>query len=262
MMKKIRTIIVEDEKPNYEYLQLMLNKHFTEIEIVSIINNIPEAIVEVRQQNPDLIFLDIELLPNYGFELLEMTRGMKYHTIFTTHFNKYATKAFRYAAIHYLEKPFGLDDLEEAINFYKERTGYTENNKDLKVDELGKRAEDILLHNLKETNENQIIRFPIYGGTEFIFIKEILWCQAESNYTYIQRTDKKSTKVTKTLKHVEAMLKGHNFYRVHSSYLVNLDHMKMYLRGDGGEVVMADDHHVPVARNRKKGFLKKLGNSG
>lgn len=259
MKKQISTIIVENEEPDFEYLQIMLERHFPEIDVVCVVENIPDAIEKVKQEKPDLIFLDIELPPLYGFNLLEETRGLNYHTIFTTSYNKYAVKAFKFAAVHYLLKPFGLDDLKEAINFYKERIGYSEDDLELTIDQEGKESEDILLHNLTEPIENQIIVLPIYGGKERCTVKEIIWCQAQNNYTHVQRPEKRETIATKTLKDIENMLDEHNFYRVHRSYLINIDHVRKYLRGDGGEVVMSNGEKIPVARNRKNGLLSLLG---
>ncbi len=253
----IKSLIVEDDSSSYEYLQAMLERHFPEVEVLETVETIPAAIERVKALDPQLIFLDIELPPFTGFNLLEETRGMRYHTIFTTNFNKYAIRAFKFSAVHYLEKPFGLEELSEAIQFYKERTGHSDNGAPRETT-TAKQAEDVILHNLREPKENHIIGFPVLGGVEFCPIPNIIRCKAENNYTDIIMTEGQKLTVTKTLKKVEMLLSEHHFYRVHRSYLVNLDHLKKYVGGDGGCVVMSDGYEVDVARNKKEDFLAYL----
>ncbi len=259
----IHAMIIEDDVANHQYLNAMLAKHFPEVNVLATIEEIPIAIEKVKEIKPQLIFLDVELPPFTGFNLLEETQGLDYHVIFTTHFNKYAAKAFKYAAVHYLEKPFGKDDLKEAMDFYKERVGYSEEEgKVTKIDELNNKAVDVMLHNLSASEENQIIGFPVLGGIDFYPVKDIIWCKAEGVYADLRMTQDRKITVTKTLKKVELLLNDHNFFRVHNSYLINLDHMRKYLRGDGGEVVMSDGYEVDVARNRKDNFLEQLKTQG
>lgn len=231
----------------------MLEKHFPDIELLGIADNIPEAIDKVKETDPDLIFLDIELPPYTGFNLLEETRGMKYHTVFTTSFNQYAVKAFKFSAVHYLEKPFGLDDLKEAIELYHQRVG----------DKIEKDSVDTLLHNIQEKELlNQIVGIPVLGGHEFIKVSDIICCQAQNNYTDLRMAEGKKITVTKTLRWVEQLLAGQLFFRVHKSYIVNLNQIRKYLRGDGGVVVMSDGYEVDVARNKKEAFIHELKELG
>lgn len=249
----IRSLIIENEPSNYAYLKAMLDKHFPDIELLEVCVNIPDAISAVKAQDPDLIFLDIELPPFTGFNLLEETRGMKYHTIFTTSFNQYAVKAFKFAAVHYLQKPYGLDDLQEAIELYKKRVGAM----------VADRPIDTLLYNLKEKEaKNQVIGIPVLGGHEFIKIKDIVCCQAQNNYTEIRMSAGNKVMVTKTLSWVEQALIDHPFFRVHKSYLIPFAHIVKYMRGDGGIVMLSDGYEVDVARNKKDAFVQKMREMG
>lgn len=255
----IRALIVEDEELDSSQLMLRLERNFKELNVLASCDNVIEAITLVHKLKPDLIFLDVELPPHTGFNLLEETRGLNYHTIFTTSFNHYAVQAFKYSAVHYLQKPYNLDDLKEAIAFFKTRVKYEESTGEIgKVDVGGKDAEDAILHNLKSTQENQIIGFPLLGGRQFIPIKDVIWCQANDVYTDVHLTDKRKITVTLTLKKVELLLRSHNFFRVHKSYLINLDHMRKYMRGEGGIVVMSDGFDVDVSRSKKEPFIDEL----
>lgn len=259
----IRAIIVEDEKMSSDELQIRLKKHFTEIEIIAAIDNLEEAIENVQVLDPDLIFLDIELLPGTGFNLLEETRGMKYHTIFTTYFNQYAAHAFKYSAVHFLQKPYDLTDLKQAISFYKERVHYKEETGEIgRTDEQGKEAEDAILHNLKASPENQIIGFPLFGGRQFVPVKDIIWCQAANVCSELHLTEGRRLTITLTLKKVERLVSNHSFFRIHKSYLININHMRAYMRGGGGEVKMSDGKELDVARSKKDEFIAELKRRG
>lgn len=263
----IRTLIIEDDQASGEYLVVMLRSHFPDVEVLEVVDSIPIGIDRVKELKPDLIFLDIELPPFTGFKLLEATRGMSYHTIFTTNFNKYATKAFKFSAVHYLEKPFGADDLLQAMSFYKERVGYSRDSKSTnKIDTLGKQAEEVMLHNLKEPQEKHIIGFPVSGGIEFRPIKNIVWCKADSHCSFVHLLDEKKLLVMKPLKTVENLLDEHdNFFRIHQSNLINVEFLVKYVRegeGDGGHVEMVNGEKLNVSRSKREAFLNYLKKRG
>lgn len=246
----IKTIIVENERQNYEYLQGLLSKHFPEIDVITVCDSVPLGIEKTNSLQPQLVFLDVELPPFTGFDLLEQTRSVNYEVIFTTSFNKYASRAFRFCALDFIEKPFGVDELKEAIGRYKNVTA------------LGsKKNIDALLHNVKQKDPgSQKIGIPVLGGIEFIVISEIIRCQSSNNYTDFFLTGKRKQTASKTLKWIDDLLKNHNFFRVHDSHLINLSHIKKYMKGgEGGVVELTEQHEVDVSRRKKEDFLKVLG---
>lgn len=249
----IRTIIVENEQPQIDRLKGLLVKHFTEIELVAVCNNIPEGIEQVNLLNPDLIFLDIELPPYNGFDLLEQVKDCNAEVIFTTSYSQYAKKAIKFCALDYLEKPYLVEELIEAVNRYKNLMATR-----------SKKKIDALLHNVRQTdNAMQKVGIPVIGGFEFITVSEIIMCQATDNCTDFHLTNKRKITATKTLKWVETLMMEHNFFRVHDSYLINLNHIKKYNRGgEGGVVELTDRIEADVARRRKEAFLKKLSDLG
>lgn len=267
----ISTLIIEDEVASHEYLSAMLSRHFPEVKVLGVVESVPEAVDRVRELDPQLIFLDIELPPFTGFNFLEETRGMRYHTIFTTHFNKYAVHAFKFSAVHYLEKPFGLKDLKQAVNFYKERVSYSEHTGSLSPDEAGKKAEDVVLHNLREPYENHIIGFPVgRGAAEFCQVKNILRCEADSDCAHIHFVKEKEKFVTKPLLAVEKHIQNHlgkhsSFFRIHQSHLINVNHLVKFVsegKDDGGFVQMLNGEKLPVSRRKKPGFNNYLKSRG
>lgn len=245
----IRTIIVENEKLQSDYLQSMLSKNFPEVEILCVCDSIPEAIEKVVKLKPELVFLDVELHPYTGFDLLEQTRGHQFEVVFTTSFNKYALKAIKFCALDFIEKPFGLDDLKETIERYKN-----------KVSTGSARRIDALLHNINSNDKTgEKVGIPVLGGIEFYKVGEIIRCQSSNNYTDFYFSQKRIITATKTLKWVEELLLDHSFYRVHDSHLINLNHIISYRKGgEGGVVLLSEGQEIDVSRRRKEGFLNIL----
>ncbi len=245
----INTIIIENEKPQSDYLVKHLEKFFPEITIQAVCDNIPEGIDQVNHLKPQLLFLDVELPPYTGFDLLEKTRSVNYEVIFTTSFNKYAIKAIKFCALDFIEKPYGVEDLKEAIERFKN-----------KQHQGTARKIDVLLSNLQvQHKQGAQIGLPVLGGLEFIKVEDIIRCKSSNNYTDIFLTQGKFHTITKTLKYVEDLLRDHQFYRIHDSRLVNLSHIKSYKKGgEGGVVLLNDNTEVDVSRRRKEGFLKTL----
>jgi len=245
----INTIIIENEKPQSDYLAKHLEKYFPEITLQAVCDNIPEGIDKVNQLHPQLLFLDVELPPYTGFDLLEKTRSVNYEVIFTTSFNKYAIKAIKFCALDFIEKPYGVEDLKEAIERFKN-----------KQHQGTARKIDVLLSNLQvQHKQGTQIGLPVLGGLEFIRVEDIIRCKSSNNYTDIFLTQGKFHTITKTLKYVEDLLKDHQFYRIHDSHLVNLSHIKSYKKGgEGGVVLLNDNTEVDVSRRRKEGFLTTL----
>ncbi|MEO8772307.1 MAG: LytTR family DNA-binding domain-containing protein [Ferruginibacter sp.] len=247
----IKTVIIENENKQSEYLANLLTKHFPEIDILKICSSVPDGIAKVNLLQPELIFLDVELPPYTGFDLLENTIGVNCEVIFTTSFNKYAAKAFRFCALDFIEKPFGIDELKEAINRYKAMAATG-----------SKKSIDALLHNVRQTEVSmQKVGIPVLGGLDFITLAEIIYCKSENNCTDFYLTDKRKITATKTLKWVDELLREHHFFRVHDSYLINLNHIKKYKKGGEGGIVELTDHmEADVSRRRKDEFLTMLSN--
>ncbi len=246
----IKTIIVENEKQQSDYLVSLLGKHFPEVEVLKICDTVAGGVNEITALQPNLVFLDVELDHSYtGFDLLEQIHPVNCEVIFTTSFNKYAAKAFRFCALDFIEKPFGIDELKEAITRYKNLAA-TGSKKNI----------DALLHNVKQTDASmQKVGIPVLGGLDFITVSEIIYCKSEDNCTDFYLTGKRKITATKTLKWVDELMREHNFFRVHDSYLINLNHIRKYKKGgEGGVVELTDQKEADVSRRRKDDFLKAL----
>jgi len=242
-----RVLILEDEQHAQETLASLMQKQ-TGFELAGIASTIEEAKQMVASLNPDLVFCDVMLPPHTSFEWLQQLDHIPFEIIFTTSFEEYAVKAFRLAAVDYLLKPISIEELELALEKFKDRK------------RSGQNAENLhqLLTNLNGDASQRRIALPTLTGFLFVAIKDIVRCESDNTYTTFFTLDKKKIIVSKTLKECERMLTDYKFYRVHNSHLVNLDYITEYLKGEGGLVKMVDGSHVDVSRRRKEEFLKHL----
>lgn len=218
MNKKIRAIIVDDEPDSRESIKLIVTKFYNdEIEIVDSVASVKEAVRSINSLKPDLVFLDIEMPNENGFQLFEyFGDDYDFEVIFITAFQEYALSAFRYAALDYLLKPVDYKQLGEAIQrFNKADRHYSK----LRI--------DTYLNNLtNDLEKNKTILLPAKNGYNVVKINSILYCRADGNYSNVYTLDGKSFLLTAILKHLEERLPDSIFFRTHKSFLVNLNYVK------------------------------------
>lgn len=242
----MRVIIVDDEAENRQILVTLL-KNYPEIEIVGQASNLEQAEQEINSKNPDLVFLDVSLPPNNIFELLQKLEKIDFLIIFVTAHYEYALKAFEYSAVSYLLKPIDEELFERAIKNALQTLRKEQNFKIYQT----------LLHNIANPQETKIC-FPTAEGFDVVKADDILYCQADSNYTFIYLKDKAPICVSKTLSDIENMLPKQFFFRIHKSHLINTNHIIKYLKTDGGSVVMQNGNTLDISRRKKQEFLEFL----
>lgn len=245
----IQAIIIDDEKKCISLLEKMLKQNLPDVQIAGTATQPEEGIKLIRQTEPDLVFLDIEMPRKNGFEVLEATRDIPYEIIFTTAYNQYAIKAFRYSALDYLLKPVDTTELINAVQRFKAR--HKTNSRQQQI--------DLLFNNLRNLSQPyNKISVATTEGVIFINITDILYCEATGSYTtlFLKNSDKLVT--SKALKDFEELLLDHPFFRIHHSYLINLNEIKRYIKGEGGSVLMSNTTELPVSKRKKEEFLKKL----
>jgi two-component system LytT family response regulator len=243
----IRTIIVDDEEKSRVTLNNLLVKHCPEVAVVDQCESVAEAMRSVSKNSPDLVFLDIEMPFENGFSLLEKIKNPSFAIIFTTAYGQYAIKAIKYSALDYLLKPVDVEDLKSAVEKCVEK------QKPSRADEY-----EMLLSALKLKNKSAKIAVPTFDGLQMISATEIVKCVADESYTHITLTNGTKLVVCRILKEFEDLLSELNFFRVHNSSLINLAHVKKYVKGDGGYVIMSDDETVEVSRRKKNELLSRL----
>ncbi len=241
-MKKIRTVLIEDEEKSLETLSGMLSSFFDDIEVVATARNVKEAVEVLFKHKPDLVFADISLPDGTGFDVLDKTRPIVFDIIFTTAFEEYSVNAFEYAALHYILKPISIDKIEDAIERHKAGLGYKK--------KYAKEYSAIL-----NGNPDQKIAFNTVSEIIFKPIKDILYCMADGNYTEVFFVNGEKLFISQTLKVYEKTLAPHSFARIHNKYLVNVKHVKKYTRGKTGYAIMETGKELPVSEIHKKNFL-------
>ncbi len=246
--KSIRAILIDDEMTSLQNLKQKLEEFCKSVTVVAAIQKPEEAISLIRQLNPDVLFLDIEMPKMSGFRMLEELGDYNAEVIFTTAYNQYAIDAMHISAFDYLVKPVAIEELENAVGrLAVKKTMHTQER----------------LHVLKESinqtkSQENKIAVPVSDGFEFMVIKNILRIESSSSYSRIFFVDGKSILVTKLLKDFEDILTSYHFFRVHNSHLINLKYIKKYLRGAGGQVLMDNGDLIDVSRRKKEEFINLL----
>jgi len=245
----LKAIIVEDEEAGRITLSNYIEKYCPDVKIEAMVDSVKTGLEAIKKYSPDIVFLDVEMPFGNGFDLLEQSENIDFETIFVTAYSEYAIKALNFSASYYILKPIDIDELiaaVEKIKIEKEKEDYSVHSK-------------ILLENIKNSNKQlHKIVLPLLDGFEVVQVKDILRCKAEDNFTSFFMIDGSKQLICRTLKFYEEMLKDFDFVRTHKSHMVNVQHIKRYKKGKGGQVIMSDGSEVEVSAKRKKNLLDKF----
>jgi len=244
----ITAIIVDDEPYSCETLVTLLERYCPDVKVLDICYSAASALKSINEQKPQLLFLDIEMPHMNGFEMLEKLPEIDFELIFTTSYDQYAIKAIRFSALDYLLKPIDQDDLRKAVQKVANNSNHA-----------SEQQIKILLQKLNQpTIAVNKIAIPTMEGLQMIFVESIISCAADRNYTVIMLKNGQKIIASRTLKELEEVLEDYSFTRVHHSYLVNLNEVDKYIKGEGGYLLMSNGTNIDVSRSRKEFLLKKL----
>jgi two-component system LytT family response regulator len=244
----IRAIIIDDELHCRKTLRILLEEYCREVEVIEQCDNGQSGTEAIKRLKPDLVFLDIEMPHMNGFELLEQFQVIQFAVIFTTGYDQYAIRAFRFSALDYLLKPINHEELVKAVNKVSQQVHYP----------MPQQLE-ILLQKISQQHQGiHKIALPTMEGLQLVDVDSIISCISDSNYSVLLLKDKQKLTVSRTLKETEEILEEHSFLRVHNSSIVNLNEINKYIKGEGGYLVMSDGSTVDVSRSRKEALLRKL----
>ncbi len=248
-MKKINAIIVDDEQDSRETLRNYIEKYCPQVKIQSECSNIIEAKTAILKNQPQLVFLDIEMPHGNAFDLLEQWGEINFEVIFITAFSQYAVQAFNLSAAHYLLKPVDIEELENAVAIVEKTLEQNEKLSHAKV----------LLENMAALHsQNRKLVLPMMEGFEIVKMSEIVYCEAEDNFTCFYFQDGKKKLICRNLKFYEKALDEFGFYRVHRSHIVNLDFIKRYIKGKGGSVILENGKEIMVSNSKKEGLMQRI----
>ncbi len=245
----IRTIIIDDEPNNVNSLRKLVNEYCPQLEIVATADNAETGYNAIRVNSPDLVFLDIEMPYGNAFDLLDRLKPVSFSVIFVTGFNNYAIKAIKYSALDYILKPVNIQELKSA----------TEKVIQLHEKQMMQKKIDMLLENFqKKDNEVRKIALQTHDSTIFRYIDDIVRLEASGNYVHVYFNNKEKIIVTKILKDFESILPPEKFCRIHHSHIINLNYVKKYFKGSGGQVEMEDHSVIDVSARKKEEFLLRF----
>lgn len=243
----LEAIIVDDEIKALQSLSWELTNFSEEINVVASFTDPQEALSHLENHSPDCLFLDIEMPTMDGFQFIQKLKNKDFPVVITTAYNQYAIKALKNEAIDYLLKPIDTDDLKDTIEKIKK---YNAKNY------TAERLEKILL-NFNSGGNQKKITFNTDGKLLFLESNQILYAESDGNYSTIFLTDGQKIVLTKKLKEVNELLPEDSFFRIHNSYIINLNKIKEFLKTDG-YVVLESNHKIPVSRQKKSDFLDLL----
>ena len=243
----IKCVIVEDDGMSQMALVDTLAAHCKNVEVQAVCSTPEEGVRSIRDLSPNLVLLDIEMPGMSGFEMLKLVGDIDFEVIFTTSYNEYVLDAIRSNAFDYLIKPIKPAELKASVERLIQKRVRSRNQKF-----------EQLAESLSARNKNRRIALPTFDGFIFVYVKDIMHCTSESNYTTLHMVNGDKIVVTRTLKEIEISINSPDFFRVHNSHFVNLGSVKRYVRGSGGYLVMNDGSTINIARNRKDKFLKIL----
>ena len=242
----IKAIIIDDENNALEVLEMQLARFCKDVTVVAACDGGIKGIAAIKKHEPDLVFLDIEMPHKNGFDVLNETREMKYDVIFTTAYDQFAIKAFKFSALDYLLKPVDILELQAAVEKVKNKKDNSGLDEKIKT----------LFQQLQPQKLTDKIALPVGDAMQFMQPDEIIRCESDSNYTHIFLANGKKITMAKTLKEVEENIHGNPFFRVHQSHLINMNHISKYIKGDNAYLIMKDGTQIGVSRNRKEVFLE------
>ena len=242
----LRTLIIDDEKPVRESLQELLHANCPNVKLVGQADGVRSGVAAIFEHHPDLILLDIKMADGTGFDLLEQIEPAECKVIFITAYNEYAIKAIKFSALDYLLKPLDSAELTEAVNRADNLV-----SKDLKT------QIDTLVHNLK-TDDRSKKKIILKTADNIFLVKvtDILCCESDGRYSLLFLHSGEKVMVSNTLKHYQDILGEFGFYRVHKSFLINLDHIIRFEKSEGGHIILTNNLKIPVASRKREELLE------
>ncbi len=242
----MKTIIVDDESDCLAVAVILLSRHCPQVQITGAFTDPVEGLAKIRSEPPDLVLLDVEMPRLNGFELLDAAADLSFQLVLTTAYDRFAVKAFKYAAVDYLLKPIDPEELKNAVAKAEAKTA------------IHPQQLDLLREQLRTTEKVKVpdrIALPGIKGYNIIDTETIVYCESDDCYTHVVLQNGEKHRISKTLGDVEEALSESTFFRIHKQYLVNLRHVIEFVRGDGGYVVMrGSSTNLSIARSKREHF--------
>jgi two-component system LytT family response regulator len=239
----MKAILIDDEISNLENLRALLEKHCPQVNILATAQNVADAVNAIEKHLPDLIFLDIQMGEQTGFDVLNLLPKRNFEVIFVTAYDQYGIQAVKFAALDYLLKPVDIDELKTAVSKVDRKLAAQSQNSQL----------DFLLQQLKRPEAaTSKIALPMQSEIRYIALSEIIRCEADNTYTFFFLANNERFLVSKSLKEYVDLLKPNGFLRTHQSHLVNPKFVKSWLKEDGGILLLTSGEKIPISKPNKE----------
>ena len=245
---EIKAVVIDDETGNRENLRQLLDKYCKNVNVVAEASSATQGIEIIQANQPDLVFLDIEMPGSNGFDLLQHFSKVSFEVVFVTAYDQYAIRAIKFCALDYLLKPIDINELKDAVEKVAEKLKKDQEDNGLHV----------FMQNRLLDGAIKKIALPTSGRVDFVKVNEIVRCLGESNYTRVILKNGNEILVSRTLKEYEELLTEYEFMRVHQSHLINLAEVKAYIHKDGGYLLMNDESRVSVSRQKREAVMLRL----
>jgi two-component system, LytTR family, response regulator len=237
-MNPLKVIIIDDEPDCVRLLELQLERHCPNVTVIGSTSNSEDGLIMLLKTPPDLLYLDIEMPHLNGFDLLEKVGDLTFQVVFTTAYDRYAVRAFKFSALDYLLKPIDPVELKATVEKATQKV------------QVVQQQLDLLKQQLLSTRRSSKIALPQLNGFIIADIEQIIYCESDSNYTRFHMKNNEQYLICRSLGEVEGLLEGYTFFRPHKQFLVNTEEIKKVIRDDGTILELSNGVQVPVSRQK------------
>lgn len=245
---KLKTIIVDDEPDAVNFIKSIVIEYCPKLEVLGTAHSVRDGAKLIIEKDPDLVFLDVEMPHGSGFDLLAKFPEKTFDVIFITAFNHYAIKAIKFSAVDYILKPININEFITAVDKAIDKRNHPENRNE---------SFTTLLENVRSSLPAKLA-IPTSDGMEYLNTQDIIRIEADRSYSWFFLINNRKVLVSRNLKEYQELLSERNFFRTHNSHLVNLEHVKKFIRHEGGAVELDDGYQVPISRGKRDLFLLQM----
>jgi two-component system LytT family response regulator len=242
----MKAVLIDPDRDSLEALAKMLHTHCPEVQIAATCDSAVDGLLKIKDIKPELIFMEVDMPQLNGFDLLSHAQPRNSDVVFTTASDKHAVKAFKISALEYLLKPIDVEELKAAVQKSSHKRNHVNSGQ----------LDKLLNYVIPQKPRARRVALTASDHLVFVETEKIVYCESDSNYTTFFLSDGQKVIVSKTLKDVEEILEGADFFRIHASFLINMKHVSKFTRGDGGYVVMSNNEHINVSRKKKDEFFE------
>jgi len=242
----MKAVLIDPDRDSLEALAKMLHTHCPEVQIAAMCDSAVDGLLKIKDIKPELIFMEVDMPQLNGFDLLSHAQPRNSDVVFTTATDRFAVKAFKISALEYLLKPIDVEELKATVQKSAHKRNHVNSGQ----------LDKLLNYVIPQKPRARRVALTASDHLVFVETEKIVYCESDSNYTTFFLADGQKVIVSKTLKDVEEILEGADFFRIHASFLINMKHVTKFTRGDGGYVVMSNNEHINVSRKKKDEFFE------